>query len=183
MTNTELLLQIRSGNNKAALAELYKAFPSVRHFIKTHGGDEDEARDVFQESLLVFYRNALKPEFTLTSSLNTYLYAICKYQWKDELKKKNRKVNFEVNDTPDELFDYEQEELKDKWLEQVLLALGDKCRDILQLFYYRKKSMEEIAIELGYKGVDSVKTQKYKCLERAKEMAAQGSTKLVSGML
>src|SRR5688500_15180922 len=177
MTNADLLHQIRSGNNKAALAELYKAFPAVRHFIKTHGGNEDEARDVFQESLLVFYRNTLKPEFALTSSITTYLYAICKYIWKDELKKKNRNVNFEVTDTPDEVYDYQQEELKYKWLDQLLHALGDKCRDILQLLYYQKKSMEEVAERLGYTGVDSVKTQKYKCLERAREMAAEPGVK------
>jgi hypothetical protein len=33
--------------------------------------------------------------------------------------------------------------------------------------------MEEIAQELGYTSVDSAKTQKYKCLERAKQMASE----------
>jgi len=173
MDNGELLLKIRSGNNREALKEMYKPFPSVRHFIKQHGGNEDEARDVFQESLLIFYRNAQKPEFQLTSALGTYLFSICKYLWKDELKKKNRIVSFEGKDMADEVTDHREEELKIQWLDTIINSLGGKCLEILQLFYYKKMSMEQIAAKLGYKNVDTVKTQKYKCIERAKVMAAE----------
>ena len=175
MTNSELIQQLRSGNNKDALKEMYKPFPMVRNFIKVHGGDEDEARDVFQESLLVFYKNVQKPDFKLTSALSTYLFAICKYLWKDELKKKNRIVSFEAKDTPDEVLDHAVEELKDKWLDKALNALGGKCLEILKLFYYEKFSMEKIAEKLGYKNVDTVKTQKYKCIEQAKLMATESN--------
>lgn len=179
MTNSELIQQLRSGNNKDALKEMYKPFPMVRHFIKGHGGDEDEARDIFQESLLIFYKNVQKPDFKLTSALSTYLFAICKYLWKDELKKKNRVVSFEVKDAPDELVDHESNELKDQWLDKTLNALGGKCLEILKLFYYEKFSMEQIAEKLGYKNVDTVKTQKYKCIEQAKLIATESNIKSI----
>jgi len=177
MNNVELIQQIRSGNNKEALKEMYKPFNSVSYFIKQHGGSDDEARDIFQESLLIFYKNAQKPEFKLTSALSTYLFAISKYLWKDELKKKNRIASFDVKDAPEEVLDYAVEELKDKWLDKTLNALGGRCLEILKLFYYEKFSMEQIAEKLGYKNVDTVKTQKYKCIEQAKLMAAESNIK------
>jgi len=173
MDNEKIIQQLRSGDNKEALQEMYKSFPSVRHFIKTHGGNDDDARDMFQESLLIFYRNVQKEDFSLTASLNTYLFSICKYLWKDELKKKNRMVNFEVADVAEEAAVYKEEELKMRWIDKILDRLGEKCSDILQLFYYKKMSMEEIAVKLQYKNVDTVKTQKYKCMERAKAMAGE----------
>jgi len=174
MDNTKLIELIRAGNNQLALKELYTAFPSVCHFIKMHGGNEDEARDVFQESLFIFYRNVQKSDFQLTASLNTYLFSICKYIWKDELKKKNRLVSYEVKDAPvDTIDDYQEFENKVAWLDKVIQSLGAKCIEILQLFYYQKLSMEQIAQKLDYKNVDTVKTQKYKCIERAKQMAKE----------
>lgn len=173
MENEKIIQQLRSGDNRQALQEMYKSFPSIRHFICTHGGNDDDARDLFQESLMVFYKNALKPEFSLTSSLNTYIFSICKYLWKDELKKKNRLVNFEFTDFTEEISSHQEDEAKMTLLDKVLDGLGEKCSGILQLFYYKKKSMEEIATQLEYKNVDTAKTQKYKCLERAKTMADQ----------
>lgn len=172
MYNAELIKQLRAGHNSAALQELYKSWPAVRHFIKTHGGNDDDARDTFQDSLLILYRNVQKKEFTLTAQVSTYLFSICKYLWKDELKKKNRMVSFEVPDMAEEIQDYRQEEKQIKWLDGILLSIGEKCAAILTMFYYHGKSMEKIGDELGYKNTDTVKTQKYKCLEHARNLAA-----------
>lgn len=184
MDNTKLIELIRSGNNQTALKELYTYFPSICYFIKMHGGNEDEAKDIFQESLFIFYRNVQRADFQLTSALNTYLFSICKYLWKDELKKKNRIVAYEVKDAPvEDLEDYKDTEHKSAWLDKVIQSLGAKCVEILQLFYYQKLSMEQIATRLDYKNTDTVKTQKYKCIERAKQMAKEQSLKSVNDIL
>lgn len=172
MENEQILLQLRSGQQKEAIAELYKAFPSVRHFIRTHGGNDDEAKDIFQESLIIFYKNAMKPEFKLTATVSTYLFSVSKYLWKDELKKKNRIVHFEV-ERPEEIFHSSYSEEQFGWMDKIIRSLGEKCMEILELFYYKKQSMEDIAQQLGYKNVDTAKTQKYKCMERAKNMAKE----------
>ncbi|MFI5205219.1 MAG: RNA polymerase sigma factor [Flavobacteriales bacterium] len=176
MDNAELIQQLRSGNNTAALHELYKSWPAVRHFIKTHGGNDDDARDIFQDSLLILYKNARKKEFVLTSAVGTYLFSICKYLWKDELKKKNRIVSFEVPDMPEELEDHHKEEKQLRWIDGVLSQLGEKCATILKMFYYKAMSMEQIGEQLGYKNTDTVKTQKYKCLEQARNLAASANS-------
>ncbi len=42
--------------------------------------------------------------------------------------------------------------------------LGDPCHQLLDLYYYKKKSMDEIAERLDYKNTDTAKNQKYKCM-------------------
>lgn len=172
MNNEKLIEQLRLGSSQEALKELYKSFPAIRNFIKTHGGNDDDAKDIFQESLLIFYRKIQSDKnFQLSAAVGTYLFSVAKYLWKDALKKKNREVSFITNDIPFEDTNViEQEEIQMKILDQVLAKLGEKCTQILTLFYYQKKSMEEIANDLDYKTVDTAKTQKYKCLERAKIM-------------
>lgn len=173
MDQMKLIQQLRGGQSREALQELYKGYPSVRHFIKTHGGNEDDAKDIFQESLLVFYRKVQQPDFRLTAAATTYLFSVAKYLWKDALKKKNREVAFEIQDilAEEDVMTARQQEREQRWLDQIIGNLGEKCAAILNLFYFRKKSMEEIAKELDYRNVDTAKTQKYKCLERAKTMA------------
>ena len=175
MNNQTIIQQLREGKNREALKCLYEAFPSARSFVQMHGGDDDDARDVFQESLIVLYRNTLNPDFQLTCAVSTYLISIVKYKWKDELKRKNRIVQFEIDlpDTTEDLRFAQKQERRLQTVEKVLARLGDKCRELLTLFYYQKKSMDEISAELGYRNTDTVKTQKYKCLERAKIMARE----------
>lgn len=182
MGNEQILIQLRNGKQKEAIADLYKSFPSVRHFIRTHGGNDDEAKDIFQEALIIFYKNAIKPEFTLSASAQTYLFSVSKYLWKDELKKKNRLVHFEV-EKPEEIHIPQHSEEKYRWMDKILNSLGEKCMEILQLFYYKKQSMDEIAQQLGYKNVDTAKTQKYKCIERAKIMANEFSVESLKNEL
>ena len=172
MENEKIIQYLRSGNNEPALKQIYKSFPSIRNFITTHGGNQDDARDVFQESLLVFYKKVQQKDFLLTCSINTYLFSVVKYLWKDELKKKNRIVSFEVKEFLDLTENDAEEEFKLGLIDKVLENLGERCSEILQLFYYKKMSMDEIAQKFQYKNIDTVKTQKYKCIERAKIIAA-----------
>lgn len=172
MNDGKIIAQLRSGQPGSALQELYKAYPAIRHFVKTHGGNDDDAKDVFQESLIVLYRNVLKDEFQLTSTINTYLYSVCKYMWKDQLVKKNREVMISMADVPmEEIKSMVQEEERMKKMDSILAQLGEKCNAIFKLFYFQKQSMEQVADQLGYKSVDTAKTQKYKCLERARTLA------------
>jgi RNA polymerase sigma-70 factor (ECF subfamily) len=48
--------------------------------------------------------------------------------------------------------------------------IGDPCHRLLEFFYFRQKSMEEISAELGYKNPETAKNQKYKCMERLRKL-------------
>lgn len=170
---TDILLMIRKGKQDLAIKELYKYFPMVNKFVRQNGGNRSDSEDLFQESLIVFFRKSLDPEFTLTCTAHTYLFKVAKYKWKDELIKKN-KTDFLTQESWNKYDTSEKHteplDLKDNYrvLEKVLHSLGDKCRKILEMYYQRNFSIQSIAEELGYSSANSTKTQKYKCMEQAR---------------
>ncbi len=169
---------MRKGRQNKALDGLYSNFPQVRRLILSKGGDEEDAKDVFQESLIIFCQKAIEPSFQLTSKIGTYLYSVSWYVWKDKLKKKNREVSFDdvVNldrDDENDIQEHLDKEEKYEVMDTALQKLGEKCLKILKLFYYQKQSMEEIAQEMNLSSAKIAKNQKYKCIERARKMAKE----------
>jgi len=173
MKDQSLLQLLTSEKKEKAFVKIYRYFPKVSRFICKYGGTKEEAQDVFQEALLIFYRKAKTPNFKLTASIETYIFSICKYTWKDQLKQKNKFTHsFEHAFTSDDTIPVEvhvQEEEKYQLAEKALRSIGDKCLQLLSLFYINKKKMREIADLLGFTSESSAKTQKYKCLEKAKQ--------------
>lgn len=177
MNDQRIIEEILMGNNEGALDTLYTHFPSIQHMVVTHGGDQEEAYDLFQDALMIFIEKVRTGSFELTSSIKTYLYSICKYRLYDK-NRKHKRLNYTEN-VPDVNQDSAEEDLsllaeiekKFEVVDQVLANLGEKCVEILKRFYHHRESMDHIANALGYANVNTVKTQKYKCLERAKKMA------------
>jgi RNA polymerase sigma factor (sigma-70 family) len=170
---TDILSMIRKGKQELAIKKLYKYYPMVDKFVRSNGGNRSDSEDLFQESLIVFFRKSLNPEFTLTCKAHTYLFKVAKYKWKDELIKKN-KTDFLTQESWDRYNSSEKYneplDLKDNYrvLENVLQSLGDKCKQIFELYYQRNFSIQSIAEKLGYSSTNSTKTQKYKCMEQAR---------------
>ena len=164
--------------HRQAFEQLYKLhYPPVRTMILRNSGSEEEAKDIFQEAVCVLYDKVNSEEgFTLSSQLNTYLYAVSRHLWLKELKR-NQHVQ---TDSEAELEDEVALELdlalhleKEKQFERMQTSLdhlGEPCRSLLMDFYLEDLSMEEIRIKHGYTNTDSAKNQKYKCLQRLKKI-------------
>ena len=174
MKDQELLNELKMGR-ESAFKELYRAhYGMIRHLVTKNSGSEEDAGDVFQEGLLALHEAVRKPGFQLTASVKTFLYSICRNLWLKRLRAKGRDrlVDFE---RPIQLPEVETEpdptEQQLHILRRCLEQIGDACRAILERYYYLNLSMEEIAQQLGYSNADTVKTQKYKCLQRLKKLA------------
>lgn len=181
MTDEKIIALIQEGRHDRAFLKLYKGYPQVEKLICSKGGQKEDAQDVFQEALIILCRKIKNGEFVLKAQLSTYLYSVCSFIWSDELKKRKKWQATEHGELKsDENDEAIQREQKFTLAEKALEKLGEKCRDILSLFYFKSFSMQKIAEKLGYKTTSSVKTQKYKCLERAKKhlSALQNTTKL-----
>ena len=179
-TDTSVLAGIRS-RDEYALDYIYQKCRSYcLRFITSNGGDEETAADIYQDAVLVFWEKTLHENLQLTCSIQTYLNSICRYQWLDRLKR--RKEVFVTE--PDE-FDFlpdltdwfnEYEEAHQQRLERIADALaemeakGGNCKELLMLFFYDKKNMDELAAHFGYTNAENAKVQKYKCQERLKKM-------------
>ena len=177
MTDLEIISAIRSGKRETALKELYKEYPKIRTNVLSSGGDEEIARHLFHDSLILLVEKVSEPNFELTAKLSTFLYGINRFLWKNELRKRNRNPELEWKDTliltADEIGYDEEKEQKMKVLEKVLNQVTERCKKIFELFYFKKESMTEIAKKLEFSSVNSAKTQKYKCMEKAIKLAKQ----------
>lgn len=176
-TDSELLEGMRKGDS-AAVSFIYKScYPSVSHMILNNKGTEDQAKDIFQEAVIVLYDKITRDEgFELSSKLSTFLYAICRRLWLKQLNRRNLSLdsieqdNLDIPDISEALEDHEAEEMKFNQMDVAMNKLGEPCATILKDFYINKKSMQEISVELGYSNADNAKNQKYKCLQRLKKL-------------
>ena len=175
-SDQELLEGIRLGDN-AAIAYVYKScYPSVSHMIINSRGNEDEAKDIFQEAILVLYDKVTHQQFELSSKLSTFLYAVCRRLWLKQLGKKGGAIhlddheNLDIPDLEEDLVNHAEQELKFEHMHVALAGLGEPCATILKDFYIANKSMQDICDKLGYTNTDNAKNQKYKCLQRLKRL-------------
>ncbi len=147
----------------------------VVHLICSNSGSEQEARDVYQEAVIAFYRKVQQTEFVLTCKIKTYLYEVCRRLWLKRLAQKKRlHVGIEIIESfagvEEEMFDIEEGEKRYQSMSKAMEALGEPCVSIIKDYYLRDLSMEMISDKYGYTNADNAKNQKYKCLQRLKRL-------------
>ena len=54
--------------------------------------------------------------------------------------------------------------------------IGQQCQEILQLFYGLGWSMVDIANKIGLRNENVVRVQKFRCIQKAKELAEANHT-------
>ncbi|MDQ8003960.1 MAG: sigma-70 family RNA polymerase sigma factor [Pedobacter sp.] len=177
-TDREVVLGILN-NSVEALNKLYVSyFPMVLQFILNNNGDEDDAKDVYQEAIIVLYNKIKSGDFELSSKLKTYIYSVSRRIWLKKLAQHSKKTS-NISDFEDVLIveeDMEQHEQKDMQFDKMKVALeslGEPCKTIIEDFYINNQSMQEICEKFGYTNADNAKTQKYKCLQRLKKLFFQ----------
>jgi RNA polymerase sigma factor (sigma-70 family) len=178
MTDIEIIQCMREGKYNPAMKGLYAYLPVVKKFVQKNNGTKQEAEDVFQEGLMIFCKKLANVNFELRCSINTYLYSVCKLLWLDELKKKNKQIKNDFLPLEDKYLSEEinidiENDKPIKTAQEAVLMLGEKCKELLQLFYFKNMSMAQIAIQLGFKTEKVAKNQKYRCIEKAKENLKQ----------
>jgi RNA polymerase sigma factor (sigma-70 family) len=174
MTDEKIIELLKANKTDKAFYKLYADFPKIQKMILRKGGSKNDAQDIFQEALIVFYRKVTETDFKLTSKIGTYLYSVSRFLWKDEMAK-NKKRNYK--ELPESLSENELQELEElaeketklKAVEAVLQTISKKCKEIFELFYFKSCSMKEIAAKMNYTSERIARTQKYKCMEQAKK--------------
>ena len=175
-TNEQKLLEGLAKNDRKAIETIYRQhFNMVQSLILTNSGYPEDARDIFQEAMIVLYEKARSGSFELNSQLKTYLYSVCRRLWLKRLSQMQR-ISPEVESleetvpVDEELEKHEQRNKEFQVMERALNNLGEPCKSLLEAYYMRKKSMTEIAGDFGYTNADNAKNQKYKCLIRLKKL-------------
>lgn len=174
--NERILLQGLALNDRKAVETIYKEnYTMVQSLIINNNGTADDARDVFQETMIVLYEKARSGSFELNCQIKTYIYSVSRRLWLKRLQQSRR---FNGESFPSETIAGVEEDIEDhlkkdtefQMMEKAIHGLGEPCKSLLEAFYIQKKNMQEIAAGFGYTNAENAKTQKYKCLVRLKKI-------------
>jgi RNA polymerase sigma factor (sigma-70 family) len=142
--------------------------PIVINYIRKNGGNDEDARDVFQEALLVLYKQAKSGEFVLLASLKTYIFSICRHQWLKLLRKNQRVESFdeslEIIDLSSDIVQQVEKAEKFRLLQTRLSKMSESSQQILNL-HFQNYSTEEIAHKLGFSKLE-VKKRKEEFIKK-----------------
>lgn len=175
LSSKNLVVLIKN-NDSDILKQLYGSnYIKVRRYVLRNNGDEQQAKDVYQEAFLAMWRNVRDDKFTEDSKGNIggYLFQIAKYKWLDYLRSKEYKNTTFINrDIEFEESQSDEDEAKRKKIKRIMAAvnqLGEKCQTLLKLFYFERKSYKEIA-QIVEMDEASARNAKYRCQEELKKL-------------
>lgn len=170
------LIRGLSVNDKKAIETIYtENYGVIQNLILNNNGSEEDAKDIFQEALIVLYEKSKRPEFELSCQIKTYLYSVSRRLWLKRLQRNNRfdlqSDGFEETVYVEEdMMVHEQRNAEFGMMEYAMAHIGEPCKSILEAYYIRKQNMQEIAECFGYTNPENAKNQKYKCLVRLKKI-------------
>lgn len=170
----EIVFDEPAAQREKLLTELYKsAFPTVAQYVSKMGGSFDDAKDVFQDALVIYYEKSVAGELSLNSSEKAYLLGIAKHLWFKQFRDDSN--NLPLDSCKFDIIDEVDEQPSASKLMHYLETAGKKCMELLSAFYYHKLPMKELAGLFGYTSERSATAQKYKCIEKVRETVKEQS--------
>jgi RNA polymerase sigma factor (sigma-70 family) len=175
-TNERILLQGLARNDKKAVETIYKEnYSTVQSLIINNNGTADDAKDIFQEAMIVLYEKARSGNFELSCQIKTYVYSVSRRLWLKRLQQASRYSGDighaeAVVQVEDDIEEHTRRDAEFEMMEKAIGSLGEPCKSLLEAFYLQRKNMQEIAASFGYTNAENAKTQKYKCLIRLKKI-------------
>lgn len=169
--DNQLLNRIRQRDNQA-VKELYKiAFNYCTTFIVKNQGTQVDAREIFQECMMILLQKLQDKDFNINCNVKSYLYAICRNQWLNERKKRGKtdaiitedgKEIVLIDDTSGSEAAAEKENKFTRIFQQLKTASED-CQKLIQLTFFKKLSDKEIAPLMDY-SLEFVRNKRRRCI-------------------
>ena len=178
MITTELSVASRSTFQRERLfIDLYEtAFPMVARFVSNRRGSLQHAKDIFQDALVIFYEKVSKEKFEIVSH-EAYVLGIAKHLWMRTFKEDSKNIFLDELESaivlPDDYF--KKPAYSESLMSNFLMTAGRKCMELLTAFYYHNYSMKEITEAFGYGSERSATVQKFKCLEKVRDVVKEKS--------
>src|SRR2546423_1839374 len=86
----EMILALRNGNESVLKTVYRQHYSTIANLVINNGGSVQEAKDIYQEAVIIFYEKLQKESFELTCRISTFLYSVSKRLWLKQLQLKNR---------------------------------------------------------------------------------------------
>ena len=191
-TDIEMVEAVCRHDNRA----LERYYRDCKHYFVSHAGalfmSDTVIDDIFQESMIHLWREIETHRIEvrdgvlcrwsegeprpMTSTLRTFLMAVAKRKHWEQLRRQSALLltdddNVLEHSRYGELFVADSpDEQRERIVADAVLAMSDRCRQILTLFYYEHRTLVEI-LELRSENTSKVglKTSKYKCMQRLRQ--------------
>lgn len=154
--------------DESILKEYYVLyFQNVRRYVLSNSGSEEDARDLFQDVLMVLFQKARNQNFELSCSLGTFVHSVSRRLWLKELTRR-RKISHESLDHEDFVdLDSDIEMISDRNERMVFYRacfeqLSEACRKVLALSA-EGCSIAEITVQMGYTSEQYTRNRRYRC--------------------
>ena len=174
--NEKALLEGLAVSEKKAVETIYREnYNMIQSLIINNNGSSDDAKDIFQEAMIVLYEKVRSGTFELNCQIKTFVYSVSRRLWLKRLQQQNRYAapgdSIEaVVAVEEDLEDHEQRNAEFEMMEKAINSLGEPCKSLLEAYYFKQQKMQEISTSFGYTNAANAKTQKYKCLMRLKKI-------------
>lgn len=170
----ELQEKLRNGDRKV-LEQLYVNWKAdFIAFGLKYSHDQEDVLDIYQDAVIELSRRFEQGLKLEKGSVKTYLFGIGKFLLFKRVKKLSVYTSSDVS-SQEEWVEVEEEisTIEQKKMEQGYQQLGEKCKEILRLYYYRNLTINEIVERGHYKDANTVKSQKSRCMKQLKELIRQ----------
>lgn len=183
----DLLRRLREGDD-SPLRTIYRdcRTPFIRWIRQEFSCTEEDAIEFFQTAVVIFYDNVITGKLSeLHGEVQGYLFSIGRNKAHEWLRHRRRQGHEATDlllahlkeDHPDE--DEQEFAHQLQTVKGGLEQLGEPCRSVLEYFYYFQWTMQAISEKMGYKNEDTVKTLKYKCLQRLQKLCVDLKSRVV----
>lgn len=182
LETSAIIEAIKAGSEKI-LFQLYENYRNefISWAIRNHQVTVEEAKDIFQESVVALYRNVKTGKAdTLEASMKTYLFGIGKNIMLNAIKRKSIELKAFENFNHEQdngINDHYHQEHLINLVKRIYKAIGSPCKEILELYYEKGYDMESVALQVGYKNADVAKKKKYECLKSLEERIVRSKLK------
>lgn len=178
---TDIIERLRVGDN-AVIKSMYKDyFAYCASCVLNNNGTQEDAREIFQKSMIVLLEKARDPSFSIKHTVKSYLYAITRNQWFKELKRSGKMTtmvdeegkDMELIDDDSALLMKKEQEERLQQIHEVMQRISAECQKLLQLTFFKKMKDKEIAPLMNYSLV-FVRNKRRRCIKGIKGQLGVG---------
>lgn len=135
--------------------------------------EKNDRESIYDDAIIIFKDKLLAGKIEDQGNIKAYISSVCQNLAMNQLRKDQRRKSKESEIRllfhREGHIHSESDDINEALLRKVQAAikqLGDKCKQIIILFYYQNDSMATIADKMGFSSKDVAKTSKSRCLAK-----------------
>jgi RNA polymerase sigma factor (sigma-70 family) len=146
--------------------------PSVRSHVLKNSGSPEDVSDVFQDSIIVLYKQISENNLNLSTDLKGYFFGIARNVWSALLRKQQKTTELEIDIPDEEDLDAINDPLLERVVSKAFLKLKPDQQLVLSL-YSEGDTYEEIALKMSLKNETYARRKKYLSKEALLELVKE----------